>query len=515
VKHVVQRRTRGHKDERGAILIMAAVGLIIMVIASALSIDIGRQALEKRKDQSVVDLAALDAARDSSTATTRAQQSAQRNGFSLAPGSGHTLTVEVGTVSNGVFQPGAGTDAVRVTATSILNYVFVGGQKTLTATAVAANQGLAGFSVGSSLVTIDTSQSALLNPVIGSMIGGNLNLALVSWQGLANANVTLSALQTQLLAAGLQVGSLDSLMNTNITLAQLYTATANVLTNQGQLAAANTMNVMSLAANSSNHLKLGQLFSIDQGSPGSAMSMAVNAFQLVTGSAEVANGTNFVSVPNVNIAVPNVTNTSLSLQVIQTPTIKFGPVGTIAKNAQIHFTLTPTLNVSLGLLGHLTSSLPVDVTAAAATATLETVTCPTPQSIQIGVDPQPVSETAIGSLQIAPLGIGLPIPVTVNASSTVTGSHSDLTFANPGDFSPPAGTKHGGSNTIGLGSLANGSNVTVSGVPVGTVVSALNPVLGSLDTAVVAPLTKALGLDVGSGDVAALSMQCGVLGLVK
>jgi uncharacterized membrane protein len=46
------------------------------------------------------------------------------------------------------------------------------------------------------------------------------------------------------------------------------------------------------------------------------------------------------------------------------------------------------------------------------------------------------------------------------------------------------------------------------------VVASLGPVQGSVDNAVVTPLFKALGLQVGSADVTALGIKCNVLGLV-
>jgi uncharacterized membrane protein len=270
----------------------------------------------------------------------------------------------------------------------------------------------------------------------------------------------------------------------------------------------------------SQHITLGSLFSYSQGDPGTVMSTSLNLFQFVTGTAEVANGSNFVSVPNVGVTVPNVTTTSMSLQVIKKPGFYFGPVsnpGPSVTTGQVHLTVTPTLNVPITapplVSAKITGALPVDVVAAGADGTLEAVACTNPQSITVGVDPKPISETASGGLQITALGLALPIPVTVNASATVTGSHGDLVFAYPGEFTPPAPTKHSGSTTIGLGSMANSTNVTVVGVPVATVANGLNSALGSVDTLVVQPLAQALGLEIGSGDVAALSRKCNVLGL--
>ena len=44
-------RGRGQRNERGAILILSAAGMVIALIASALAIDIGRLAQSAREDQ--------------------------------------------------------------------------------------------------------------------------------------------------------------------------------------------------------------------------------------------------------------------------------------------------------------------------------------------------------------------------------------------------------------------------------------------------------------------------------
>jgi uncharacterized membrane protein len=51
------------REERGAVLVLATVGVVIATIAAALAIDLGFLAQEARRNQKVADLAALDAAR--------------------------------------------------------------------------------------------------------------------------------------------------------------------------------------------------------------------------------------------------------------------------------------------------------------------------------------------------------------------------------------------------------------------------------------------------------------------
>jgi len=524
------RRVAHRGDERGAIMIMAIAGVIVMVMSASLSIDIGRIALEKRSDQSIADLAALDAARDRNNAQALAVASAARNGFKLPPdGPNHTLTTEVGSLdSHGAFVPNVGSTAVRVTVSSLVDYLFQVGHRTLYASAVAAMRDFGSFSIGSNLASISSDQATLLNGFVGRMIGNPapLSFTAVGWQGLLTGNFTLQALQTQLVSGGLDVGTLDKLMSTNLTLAQIYTAEATVLTNQGQVANASIFSAMATAAAAgTTHMKLGDLFTVNQGDPNTILTTSMNLFDFATGTAEVANGSNFVTVPNVGVAVPQVGNTSVSLQVIEGPKYCLGcAVGEQRQTAQVRMTVTPTLNLLPAITGlvnpNITGDLPLTVVGGAATGTLKTVSCLGAGTETVTVDLQPVALDSTGLLHVSSKILFAQVPLldmSVTGSLTVNGSSGDLTF------SPPSGTKHYGSNIVGLQSLPyTTGTVTLLGalpIPQATitsgVVAALGPAQGSVDSKVVTPLMNALGLQVGSADVTAIPpLKCNVLGLV-
>src|SRR5438128_1310886 len=126
--------------EHGSIMIMAAAAAVVMILAAALAVDIGRQALDKRNDRRVADLASLDTVRalddvnpcNSSTLQAHlvdvATQSANRNGYKLPDtADGHSLSVVAGTFSNGTFAPVADActaTAVQVTVGSTTVYQF-------------------------------------------------------------------------------------------------------------------------------------------------------------------------------------------------------------------------------------------------------------------------------------------------------------------------------------------------------------------------------------------------------
>lgn len=527
--------TRRRGDQRGSILVMSTVGVILAVVSTALAVDLGRLAGDKRTDQKVADLAALDASRTLGTACTAAQASVVRNGFpastlncSNSDLGNSARDVVRGSMVSGTFTPSATGNAVSVRVHSAFKTVFpfVTGPNGLNVSAIASSCSFAGFGLGSSLVSLNSSQSTLLNPLIGNMIGGSsLGLSLVSWQGLASASVTLQALQTQLASMGLSVGSVSSLLSTQMTLAQFYQATANALTAKGDLANATLLNTLKVAATSSVKMSLGQFLNIAQGAEGVALGSNFSLFQLVTAAAEASavNGGSFIDVANAGIAVPNVTSVALHLRVIQPPVFYIGTScnASSVSTGQIQMSFTPTINGLniLGLLQITTSAVPVNITAAGATGTLKSVTCTGSPGITVTVDPQAFSGSVATSTVHVTLVAGL-VPVLDIGTTTVTpavdGPPVDVSFAYPGEFTPTAASKHVGSQPVGLSSLTNvtSGTVTVLGlIPLGltqagivaAVLSSLHTVIGNVDTNVLTPLLSSLGLDVGGADVTALA----------
>lgn len=535
---------RARRDEGGAIIILAAVGLVIAMISAGLAIDIGRLASDARTDQKVADLAALDAIRGTAANyQTLAQASAARNSFPTT--TGYSVTAVEGVKFNGSCQasPGAGSVCVTVTSPHTNDFPFLAGRTSVTRTAVAAKTAYGGFMIGSSLVTIDTSRSTLLNKFMGGILkGSDLSLSVASWQGLAAGDVTLDAFRTALVGMGFSVGNVSDLMSANLTMNQLLQATATALTNEGgvaNLALATQLTTLRATITNTTQFTLGSFMHVSQGADNAALASQLNVFQLLTGSAEVANGSNFININDVGIAVGNVVSTKVSLQVIQPPQFYFGPVGGSVSTAQITMTVTPKLNLPVTVAGltsvTVTNDLPVKVTGAGAVGTLSAASCSAggaTGSMTVSVDPTAFSGSATASLnaRVALNVLGVPVNIadvtipTTNVVPSTNGGSADLTFSYPTEFPPPAGTttsKHTGSQPIGLGSLTTITagtptvtllTLTPLPVPVGTivtaVVSALSPVITNVDNTIMTPLLQALGLDIGSADVTALALQC-------
>jgi uncharacterized membrane protein len=521
---VIHRKSR-QQDERGSILVLSTVGLVIALIFGGLAVDLGFLAQEARRNQKVADMAALDSVRLlTNDPTTAAIESAARNSFFDTA----NILTEWGPTKTGPWSSSA-TDlptakAVRVTVTSVHDnqFPFLTDGQNVVRRAVAEKRDIAGFTIGSSLINLNTSSSTLLNPIMSRWLGGTVNLSLVSWQGLAAGNVSLEAIRTELVDMGFGVGSVDQMLNTNLTLAQFYRATALALARNGDTANANVFDALRIQAVSTATFKLNEMITVGQGGADSAANAQMNLFQLVTGSATAVNGQNAISVSNVGINIPNVSQTALSLQVIEGPKTYIGPPGTgpHVTTGQIALTLTPTIN-AVNLLGVLkvTGTAPVELNAAGATGTLKSVQCPE-KNIVVTADPIAVSAstktTRLNVTSLANISV-LDVDVTA-ARPAIDGPAQDLPFTYDAEFNPPNDfSKHVGSQPVGLESLTNttGTSANVSllgllsvglgeGVVTSAVTNLVDGIIGDIDENILTPLLASLGLDIGGADVTAL-----------
>lgn len=302
------------RDERGAILILSTVGMVLAMIAGGLAIDLGFLAQAAREAQKVADLAALDASRVlPADPTAAAEASALRNGFPTGPG--YSVTAVEGVKVNGQCQAQAGAGTVCVTATSPhkSHFPFVSGPTSISRVAVAGPGNAIGtVRVGSSVASADGSispmQDKLLDKTISSLIGGSYSTDAVGWQGLASGDVRFAALTSALATVTgnttFNVGTTNEVLQATFTAAQLFTATANALNNSGDAAdvtvATSVANIGAAASGTSLSapLKLYDLFnfgSVVVGNKEDVANVSLNVLELIKGGAILADGDHFAS----------------------------------------------------------------------------------------------------------------------------------------------------------------------------------------------------------------------------
>lgn len=545
-------RTTRKKDERGAILVLSTVGLVLALIAGGLAVDIGFIAQEARDNQKVADLAALDAVRVlPADPTAAARVSALRNGVTdVNP---PNFVVEVGTYSGGTFTPGAGGTAVRVSVTSEHEnrFPFVNDGQMVTRRGIASKENRAQFSVGSKLAEIKVNQNTALNRMLTRLLGSGTtpaaNLSVLSYQGLAGGTVSLG----ELVQADPTLGSPDSLLTSDVSLRRLAQASVTALNNKAAggdtLAAAAATPLASLVSTIDTALmvKAGDILNIQQPADpaAAAADLQFNAFDfLVAGglarvgtAARIANGTNFVDVPGLTVTVPGLGGTTLRLTVIEPPKISaFGPARfdittnswlTTAQTAQVKLDLTTSIVVEvppvcLPIVGCAPSalrvelSLPLSVSAAKAKGSLTAVECPTPDTgiAEILVDTQAAEAKSASVLKVSLLGVPLPLPDSglVNTNVPIAGGQDTLEFSGP-PF--PTTVESTAAEGLGLSTLTT-SQFTVLGARLGSVLNLLKPVTDALDAQIFEPVFNGLGLSVGGADVRVMRVECGVPALV-
>lgn len=332
--------------QRGAIGLVSALTLGLALLFMITVIDSGRLYLEKRSLQRIADMAALEAASrkgncsSAATASLYATQSATRNGFTPNT-DGRTLSTLCGTLSvnaadsrRSFVANAASTDVIRVVVghpvpasiaagiASLFSGTAPSANVQLSATAVAApTPPLARLTLRSALTTIDSSKAALLNPLIGGLLGGTLNLDVASWQGLVDTKLNLLSYLDRL-KTDLSITAVDytQVLNTNVSVSQLIQTAISVLQagNTANTSATLTgLQALKIAAGTTI-IKLGDMIQIQGGSNVTALGTDLRVFDLVQSLAQVANKKNGLTA-NAQVNLAGLAQVKIQLKVIEPP----------------------------------------------------------------------------------------------------------------------------------------------------------------------------------------------------
>lgn len=531
-------------EERGAVLVVTAVAMVAMIGATALAVDVGQVTNNNRTLQAKADVIAMDAGRAVSGGTaaslsgasgavvTAVQGSATRNDIPFAK-----LTVDLGTLSgttftliatpvlNGAIQTVTSTSvpsAVRVTASGTVNFAFQKGSNTTNRAATAVRQATGGFSIGSWLASVPAGGDGVLN----ALFGDAFHLNAVSYNGLVNADVTLEQIGLHM---PVTVLSPTQLLSTSVSIYDFMLASIAALNAQGNTAAVNVLNSMIANASLTGTVQLGEFIDVASGAESAAATASVNLLQLLTASAFVLEkeSGHALTIPTTTVSVPGVASVTASATIIEPPRYYFGAAGgPTIDTAQVRLSINPVINLTVGLppLVGVTvhGTLPIDLTAAGAEASLSAINCATP-SITVASTTQAVNLNTALSLGIRATVLFIPLEVatlTLAAGVKTTPTSASTTFNSPSEFGP-SNAKSVGSSALGLDGLLNFNGASISilngiinlGQIASVVVPAVNTLLGNLDNALVEPLMKVLGVKFGGADIAALAVNCSGLRL--
>ncbi|MEJ7833765.1 MAG: hypothetical protein WKF79_12675 [Nocardioides sp.] len=326
----------------------------ILLVIAAFAVDLGVQRVLRRDLQAMVDVIALDMARDldgrtqavikassawrnqlgdstsrnlnMSPAPAVSVQQLQADAIATVSGSDMVVTATMGLVDpiTGQFStmpyPEVAT-AVMVVAQSTVDFAFVPGSGGATRSAVAVAEGSACFKVGSYAAAIKSGDSTLLAP-LNSFLG--LNLSLLSYQGLAGGSVSLA----ELVATG-QLGTTDQLLTGSTTLGRFQAATLSALNSQSPrntAAVTALQSLISASVNQTKPVKIGDVINIDPADT-AALTAKLNVLDVLTGAAMVANGDNAVAISGLSAGTATVGGVTVNtLKVTERPSLACGTV---------------------------------------------------------------------------------------------------------------------------------------------------------------------------------------------
>jgi uncharacterized membrane protein len=385
-----------------------------------------------------------------------------------------------------------------------------------------------GVRVGSRMASINTTQAAVLNALLGQVnnplgtpLGnppGNLNISAVGYDGLAAASMSIDELATEL---GINAGTVDQVMNAQFSYADLLSAMAVIADRNNQDQVAVTLQQLQTYSIPLDYDARHQTITLDQLAvvTGGAQTFngssvadgSLNVLELVRGGAVLADGDHLVSVPlsasTGGLLPTGVTSATASIQLIEAAQYGYGVVPGLppVSTAQLRTTLTLSVPVNLGSLGSITVNVPVNIEGGGATATAAQVLCSGSTPVSETIAAAANTLTGQTGAWTATVKIGLVnVPISAAPGAPVTSNGTSGTH----DFTPNF-TDVATVTPAQLGSLTlTSSMITASGLPLGVslssitdpIVSTVNPVLAQLNNTVMGPLYDALGVGFASAD---------------
>lgn len=571
-------------DRKANFAVMTALSAPVALALAAVAIDEASIYTERRQAQAMVDLAAITAASNINNVNTAVVTTLTDNGMPgvVVQASGQTIAPAVDrtvvTVTQGRYASTNSNvtqrfqanvtpyNAVRVTlakiparyfASSLIPSPVIGTQATASMTPQAT------FSVGSRLASVN---GGILNALLSGLLGGNISLSVMDYNGLISADVSvlsfISALATQL---NITAGTYSDVLASKATVGQIATAMANVpgLGNTAKVA------LQTIASRSTSTVKiplsslvdLGSVGSLGLGQQPSGLGVDASAMGMLTAAAVLANGTNQAAI-NLGTTVPGLLNAQLSVAIGQpaqsSPWLAIDGIGTVVRTAQTRIKLTASVGVGTPGLGSgislLAVNLPLNVEVAYAEARLTDISCPTgPSSISVSIaarpgiaqlnlansnnpsgfadfsQPQTFTDANIADVSLQLLLLRIPlIQVMGSASTAITNNNAQtLTFnateiANKTVKTVSTRNISQSLTTSLVSNLSLTANVLGLGIDLTALLGTVRPAVVTVLNTVTVPVDEllsnvlsALGVGVGQADVRVTGATCGRAVLVQ
>ncbi|MBF8221321.1 pilus assembly protein TadG-related protein [Halomonas sp. 328] len=362
------RREAGPRRQRGAIGLMAAFVLLLMISCIALALDTGRLYMEKRNLQRIADLAALEvagrselsiahltddeltaAAVDAVANNSGASRSvvisgegkdsyivgAQGGGLCLRNNRREFHPVENGIIScetlSGELSGVAARQAIQVTVSlktsaSLIPALMGSDDVPLVAQATAQQkprEDIVSFSIGSRLLSTEG------DGLLGALFGEDFRLDAAGYQGLANTSISLLDLIDLAADVGTGDGLLQGVALKLSELASLEQLDAVVRGDDNAIGL--SVSLFQDALNQFvglglSEVELADIVALDPTASSEALNAQVSLASLLEVMAFVGDGA-FINVEDLGVSLGGLGGVSAELRVIEPPQIAVGPIG--------------------------------------------------------------------------------------------------------------------------------------------------------------------------------------------
>lgn len=377
--------------EDGATAILTALLMTVFLWCGALAVDIASLFLDRRTAQGAVDLAAIAAARDPDNAETLARAVLQDNGIGriqelqVTPGN---YRADPATAPELRFTEGAEPfNAVKVALRHEAPLHFAGGLLGVKAfqvgtQAIATTTAQGAFSIGSRLARLD---GGVVNAALNGLLGGNIQLSIMDYEALADANIKLfdfmDALATEL---DIETGTYNSVLQSQATVENVLDALVSASEESGHANASAALRTLGSQSNAWGAdvpldavVDLGPYGNMSINTPDAGFSPHLNVMQMVSAAAAIANGANQVSL-NLGASIPGLANVRVDLAIGEPPQgstwVTVGETGATVHTAQTRLRIVAELAPGIILPG-IAVRIPLYTEVAYAEARLDEVSC--------------------------------------------------------------------------------------------------------------------------------------------
>jgi uncharacterized membrane protein len=558
---------RFRADMAGNVAIIGAAFLSTAMIITAFAVDEGALYLEKRRIQNITDIAAIAAAANPTNAEASVRQALADNGllvidrtldqdemrdWLLEHGDRSNYRIELGSYSPDAqvaaeyrFLPNqTPTNAVKVTLQKSGTLFFaerIMDKPLISASGIAYASSQAAFSVGSRLLSLD---GGILNGVLNGLLGTEISLEIMDYEALVDVRIdALSFMKGMATELDITSGTYNDVLESSATIGQIASVMADLAGPLDLTAAAALRKIAADDGSDDVSVPLGKLLELGTfgartvGTEQQGTTAAVEAMQMLTAAAAIANGEHQVEL-DLGLVIPGVASTTVKLAIGEpmqhAPWMSIGDGSEIVRTAQTRLLIEAKVG-GKGVLSGVGIHLPIYLELAYAEATLAKISCPTGrvESAKVTIDAKPgVAELWIGDIDAAKFGNfgtspvkGVAKLVDVAAIKVKGDAHVAATNTVPKalvfDYEDIENLTVKSVSTSNLVETAVSSllddldlQVNVAGISLGlpalvkgAVASTLAPVAAPLD-AVVYNLLLALGIKIGEADVRVHGVSC-------